>query len=278
MQNLPNPGIYKITCIPTQKVYIGQSISIKKRIQYHRQDLEKNRHHNDYLQAAHNKYGIENFKFEAIEYPEDTSPENLTAREQYWIDFFDSMNPEKGFNLKEAGPAGQPNEDTRKKMGAAHKKNWETRDRTVTEEEKNRLREISKKGTEVLQNRPMSEETKRKISEANRGRQVSEEEKERLREMSRKQAELNRGKKRPPMSEEQKEKLREVHVGRKASEETKRKMSESHKRKAIEDPDYRKNRSRSTSEETKEKLRETTRAYWERKKQANINLTLEETP
>lgn len=276
MQNLPKPGIYKITCVPTQKVYIGQSVSIKKRIQYHRQDLEKNRHHNDYLQSAVNKYGIENFKFEAIEYPEDTSVENLTIREQYWIDFFDSMNPEKGFNMKEAGPAGRPNEEARQKIGAAHKRNWETRDRTVTEEQRNHLREISKKGTEVLQNRPMSEETKRKISEANRGREVSEEEKERLREIGRKQAELNKGRTLPPMSEETKDKLRQSHTGKKASEETKRKMSETHKRKAAEDPEYGKNRSRHISEERKEKLRETTRAYWERKKQVNTNLTVEE--
>jgi group I intron endonuclease len=66
MQNLPKPGIYKITCIPTQKVYIGQSINVKKRIAAHRSDLKANRHGNDYLQNVVNKYGIENFKFQAI--------------------------------------------------------------------------------------------------------------------------------------------------------------------------------------------------------------------
>ncbi len=116
MQNLPKPGIYKITCVPTQKVYIGQSVNLKRRICNHRASLKHNRHTNEHLQSAVNKYGIENFKFEVIEYPEDTTIENLTAREQYWIDFFDSMNREKGFNRKEAGNAGNPSEETRAKM------------------------------------------------------------------------------------------------------------------------------------------------------------------
>ena len=202
MQNLSKPGIYKITCIPTQKVYIGQSINVKKRIAAHRSDLKANRHVNDYLQNVVNKYGIENFKFQAIEFPEDTSPENLTTREQYWIDFFDSMNPERGFNLREAGIGTNPTEETRKKMSEAAKRKP-----------------------------PISEETKQKLRGRvphNKGKSPSEETKQKLREARARQT--------PHVhTEEERQKMREAAkgnkkgLGKKHTEETKRKISEAKK-------------------------------------------------
>ena len=223
------PGIYLIFCLANQRAYIGQSVNVKKRIASHQASLKRGNHDNDYLQKAYNKYNVDMFVFKPLEYPEDTTIENLTAREQYWIDQFDSMDPRRGFNLKGAGNST-----------------------------------------------PCTEETKRKISEANKGREISEEEKERLRKIGREQAELNRGKTPPPMTEEHKEKIKQANTGKKHTEETKRKMSEAHKRKAAEDPEYNKKK-KPTSEETKEKLRETTRAYWERKKQSIINITIQET-
>ncbi len=64
-----------------------------------------------------------------------------------------------------------------------------------------------------------SEETKRKISEGNKGKIISEEHK-------RKMSEGNKGK---SISEEHKRKISEAHKGKTFSEEHKRKMSEAHK-------------------------------------------------
>ena len=64
-----------------------------------------------------------------------------------------------------------------------------------------------------------SDETRRKLSEANYGKHLSEETKKKMRE-------AKKGKKR---SEETREKLREANKGKKLSEETKKKMSEAKK-------------------------------------------------
>ena len=89
-------GIYKITNLVNGKVYIGSSIDIKRRWKKeHLYFLEKNKHWNDHLQSSWNKYGKKNFKFE-IEEP--CSEELLIEREDYNINKYDSMNPDKGYN------------------------------------------------------------------------------------------------------------------------------------------------------------------------------------
>lgn len=60
-------GIYKITCINNNKVYIGKSIEIKQRFKKHLSDLRLNKHHSKYLQHSYNKYGEESLRFEIIE-------------------------------------------------------------------------------------------------------------------------------------------------------------------------------------------------------------------
>ena len=96
------PGIYLIFCLANQRVYIGQSQSVKSRLADHQKHLKQGKHINSYLQKAYDKYGVDMFVFRSVEYPEDTSVESLTTREQYWIDQFDAMNPRRGFNLREA--------------------------------------------------------------------------------------------------------------------------------------------------------------------------------
>lgn len=48
-------GIYKITNLVNNKVYIGQSVNIRKRWNQHVLELNKNIHPNIYLQSAWNK-------------------------------------------------------------------------------------------------------------------------------------------------------------------------------------------------------------------------------
>jgi len=84
-----------------------------------------------------------------------------------------------------------------------------------------------------------SEESKRKISESNKGRVFTEEARRKMsesrkgivlsEETKRKISSTKKGKKVPPFSEEHKRKLSEVLKSKTYSEETKRKMSESHK-------------------------------------------------
>jgi len=60
-------GIYCIENILNNKKYIGQSIDIVGRFCNHKNELEYEKHNNDYLQYAYDKYGKENFKFYIIQ-------------------------------------------------------------------------------------------------------------------------------------------------------------------------------------------------------------------
>ncbi len=79
----PSAGIYKITCAPTKKIYIGSAVNLQQRKATHSSDLRLNKHCNAYLQRAWNKYGERHFTFEVLELV--LIPELLTAREQYWL-------------------------------------------------------------------------------------------------------------------------------------------------------------------------------------------------
>jgi len=89
-------GIYKIKSIIDGKVYIGQSIDIKKRWADHFKLLRKGCHENRHLQMAYNKYGGNNFIKEVIE---TCLPECLNERELYYVKIYNSNNDEFGYNF-----------------------------------------------------------------------------------------------------------------------------------------------------------------------------------
>lgn len=91
-------GIYKITCLITNKFYIGNAFVIKQRWGTHKYYLRHNKHSNQHLQFAWNKYGEVAFKFEVIEYIEDRNI--LAEREQYWLDFTQCYKKDIGYNKR----------------------------------------------------------------------------------------------------------------------------------------------------------------------------------
>ena len=90
-------GIYGIRNLVNGKIYVGSSNNTNKRIENHKYYLKKNNHPNDYLQRSYNKYGIENFLFYIIE---RCSVENLLILENQYIENFQSLNEDFGYNLK----------------------------------------------------------------------------------------------------------------------------------------------------------------------------------
>lgn len=88
-------GIYKITNKINGKVYIGQSKDVEKRLNSHR-SCSTNIHLNNSI----NKYGSSNFLFECIE---ECDVANLNDRERFYINMYESMNPDKGYNLTSGG-------------------------------------------------------------------------------------------------------------------------------------------------------------------------------
>ncbi len=78
-------GIYEGRNSFTNDVYYGQSKNIQGRIKRHIHDLKNNKHKNEHLQFAWNKYGASAFIWSTVEIVEDLSI-NLTSIEQRYYD------------------------------------------------------------------------------------------------------------------------------------------------------------------------------------------------
>lgn len=95
-------GIYCIENLVNHKKYIGQSVDIYSRFSKHKSSLNNGIHDNDYLQKSWTKYGEDNFKFYIIECCEK---DQLDDKENYYIDLYETMNRDLGYNLKSGGQA-----------------------------------------------------------------------------------------------------------------------------------------------------------------------------
>lgn len=93
-------GIYKIENKINGKVYIGKSIDINRRWYSHKNELNGQRHCNNYLQNSWNKYGEDNFIFEILEL---CQKEELNDREKFWIETYYANNAITGYNLTSGG-------------------------------------------------------------------------------------------------------------------------------------------------------------------------------
>lgn len=89
-------GVYRIKNKINEKCYYGSSKYIEKRWQRHKNELRKNKHINDLLQRAWNKYGEDNFIFEIVE---ECNVNNLLEIEQKYLD----LTPEYNIGLKSSG-------------------------------------------------------------------------------------------------------------------------------------------------------------------------------
>ena len=93
-------GIYCIENNINHKKYVGQSINIYNRWQKHLYELRNNIHNNDYLQKAWNKYGENNFSYSILE---KCSENKLDEREIYYINLYNTLNRDYGYNLESGG-------------------------------------------------------------------------------------------------------------------------------------------------------------------------------
>lgn len=92
-------GIYKITNLENQKVYIGQSVDIKSRLRTHiKRGLGAETPTRNKLYSIMKKVGVENFSYEIIE---ECPRDQLNDRECYWISYFESQD--YGYNETKGG-------------------------------------------------------------------------------------------------------------------------------------------------------------------------------
>ncbi len=144
-------GIYKITN-PNNKIYIGQSVNVSKRLLDYKYLRCKSQ---ILIYRSLIKYGVENHTFEIIE---ECSVDLLNERERYYQDFYNVT--EFGLNLSLV------NTETKKYVHSEISKTKISNSRTgiiFTEEHKQNIR-VSRIGTKS------SEETKLKLSIINKGK------------------------------------------------------------------------------------------------------------
>lgn len=195
--------VYKITCLINNRCYVGSKRSSTFVESYW--SSSKNKEFWNDLE----KYGKENFTREILEWCNNV--EDLIKQENYWMEHEKSFIKYGGYNLAKASHPFYQTKETKLKIS------------------------IKRKG----KRKPLSEETKKKISIAHKGKHLSKETKEKLsilnkgKKHSKKDKEKIslslKGKKKPIRSEEHKKKLGLCHKGKKLSEEHRRKISEANK-------------------------------------------------
>lgn len=108
-------GIYKITS-PTGRVYIGQSVDIKRRFRFYK---NLNCKYQPVLFASLKKYGSANHTFEIIEECDELL---LDTRERYWQEYYNVLNGGLNCNLTETSDKPKRHsEDTKKKISDSNK-------------------------------------------------------------------------------------------------------------------------------------------------------------
>ena len=191
-------SVYVITNLINGKIYVGKSINHLERWRDHRKVARggKEKYPEEFfaVHAAMRKYGLENFLFEIID-QFDTEKEAYSAESTMIL--LSCANLKKyGYNCNLGGEGGLvPNEETRQKLIAAantpkrikissntmkkqhqehpgflsaiHKGNQYTKGRVLLQEEKDHL-------SKVLTGKIVSNETKKKMSEAQSGEKHSQ--------------------------------------------------------------------------------------------------------
>lgn len=135
-------GIYKITNLIDNKVYIGQTVNYRKRKNSHLSSLKENKHHNEHLQRAFNKYGENSFEMELLE---ECKIEELDDIEIKYIKELDTCNHDKGYNMMYGGQIYREfTKEVRLKMSEAGK------GRKFTDEHKKKI-SLAQKGKKISQ-------------------------------------------------------------------------------------------------------------------------------
>lgn len=98
------PVVYCISNNYDGKLYIGQASNYRVRMNSHKADFRRGRHYNKRLQRIYDKYP-NSLTISILEFADR---ETLTDKEKFWIEFLDTRNREKGYNIIEGGRMIKP--------------------------------------------------------------------------------------------------------------------------------------------------------------------------
>ena len=158
------------------KVYVGQTNNIQRRwrnngIEYYKYDkLDKDQ---SPFWKAIKSYGWDNF--EHIILKENLTLEEANYWEDYYMHFYHSKYNENGYNVRDAGSNGELSEQTKEKLSQIAKK------KELWKGDRNPRHLDPLCGERnPMYGKHHTEETKQKISNANKGKQLSDEHKQKI--------------------------------------------------------------------------------------------------
>lgn len=199
-------GVYGIKNKINQKIYVGSAADIPTRTSNHKFHLLRGTHANRHLQSAYNHYGADAFEFVTLEKVPASS--DLRAAEQAWMNKLNTCDRNFGYNIATSpavngctlsqehvksirlGLSGKSkSQEHRDKLSAANKgkkHTLETRQRIKdTAGKQNKIKNsdpgFRKKVSDSLKGHAVSDESRKRISAANKGRKMTEGFKENLR-------------------------------------------------------------------------------------------------
>jgi group I intron endonuclease len=150
MKSIPLSGVYVITNNVNGKKYIGQSVDVLGRLQRHKTNLIRGTHRNTHLQNAYIKHGGKNFSFSVAC---KCSRSDLDSVEQRLISQYKTTDRNYGYNVDSGGNAN-------KTFGETHRK---------------KISEALLGRIGGMLGKHHSDETRKKISDGNKGKTISQE-------------------------------------------------------------------------------------------------------
>ncbi|MHA2399010.1 MAG: hypothetical protein ACXADU_08990 [Promethearchaeota archaeon] len=151
-------GEHKVPIEERWKEEVGEAYSKERRGEERR-----------YIENAIIKHGSENFNLREQDIA--SNQEDLDAKEAYWIKEYDSMKPEKGYNIKDGGRGGRLNDAAKEKLSKIGTEIW-NKDSEYKEKQLKARKELAQnqefieKMTEVNQEIARNQETQKKMSES----------------------------------------------------------------------------------------------------------------
>lgn len=170
-------GIYEIVNQSNGKKYIGQSINILQRWKDHQRTLNSNSSHSKLLQRAWNKYGADSFVMNVLETCDESQLDELEIQ---YIIMYDTIN--NGYNIEAGGNVNKRLSDkTKQLIRDAHL------GKPLSLEAKYKMSEARKGANNPMYGKTHTKEARQKISQACKGQSrypMSEQQKDHMRQIN----------------------------------------------------------------------------------------------
>lgn len=167
--------VYMVENIKNEKMYIGQTININKRMSRHKSNCKNGVKTNLYNEMR--EYGIDNFIYHIIE--EEYSKEGLEELEKYYIELYDTCKG-YGYNMITGG-SGFPKGKEHPLFSVTGKDNHNYGRKHSDDWKSEHSKRMTGEGNSFF-GKKHSDETKKKLSKSNKGKKITAEQKKKMME------------------------------------------------------------------------------------------------